>query len=544
MLIFATACSAALAANHAGLRSLHCGECINAISSGVNILLNPAISFGFATAGMTSRLGRCHTFDQRADGYARGESCCAAALETSASSIQMVGSAVRQDGKSASLTAPNGQAQRRLLIAGTGRLGCTSRSLSLLEAHGTGTALGDPIEMGSLAEAVLMSQLDRVPLAASSVKSNSGHAEPAAGIAGLVVLAETPRGCCSEECAVECAQYAREGFTAAVRVRVAVAARKAAKVRRGRISTRRREFFCGYSGTIVHQVVRRSLVQWVDRGVGSLVLNRRSFPWRRQSDDMEETSSRAFYCLRWQVSAASRVQPVDTATSLIMVETRWLGAASLAMKAARLAQMQLGNVRSVRELSVASRCGYVVVLLDAAESVAPSLHGVRAVVRVVQQMTRLAQPAPQLMLLTGGVQASSPSAGALNASSAAHGGAWGLGRVVRLEQPSWRVVSADLLADCWLPDAVGELIGEGGASSGAPTELVWRGGERQSAMLSWNASVGQPSRMMRARRLIRDYWRAGRAGATRAVLVCSRARGALAVVAQRPHCSWWARTWH
>ena len=233
-------------------------------------------------------------------------------------------------------------------------------------------------------------------------------------------------------------------------------------------------------------------------GVGAQQLQYQStrFPWLLYIHETitDEPGNVAFYCLRWQVSAASRVQPVDTATSLIMVETRWLGAASLAMKAARLAQMQLGSVRSVRELSVATRCGYVVVLLDAAESVAPSLHGVRAVVRVVQQMTRLAQPAPQLMLLTGGVQASSPSAGALNASSAAHGGAWGLGRVVRLEQPSWRVVSADLLADCWLPDAVGELIGEGGASSGAPTELVWRGGERQSAMLSWNASVGQPSR--------------------------------------------------
>ena len=140
----------------------------------------------------------------------------------------------------------------------------------------------------------------------------------------------------------------------------------------------------------------------------------------------------------------------------------------------RLAQRVLGEREDVRSCSGVT-LRHVVVLLDAAESVAPSLHGVRAVVRVVQQMMRLAQPAPQLMLLTGGVQASSPSAGALNASSAAHGGAWGLGRVVRLEQPSWRVVSADLLADCWLPDAVGELIGEGGASSGAPTDVVWRG---------------------------------------------------------------------
>ena len=136
-----TACSAALVASHAARRALQLGECTSSLASGVNLMLSPAVGTSFAVAGMTSPTGRCHTFDRRADGYCRGEGCGAFYFSTEADDVAVSGTAVQQDGPSASLTAPNGTSQQRLIEAVRAENGPS------LEAHGTGTALGDPIEV-------------------------------------------------------------------------------------------------------------------------------------------------------------------------------------------------------------------------------------------------------------------------------------------------------------------------------------------------------------------------------------------------------------
>eukprot|EP00966_Prymnesium_polylepis_P316839 7320952-Prymnesium_polylepis.1 len=139
---------------------------------------------------MTSARGRSHTFDARADGYARGEACGAMTLRSEAHSLSVEGSAVRQDGRSASLTAPNGQAQQGLLVAALDDARRAAAELMQNEAHGTGTALGDPIEAGSLGGAVVASrEATARPLAVGGIKANIGHAEPAAGMTGIVNLA-------------------------------------------------------------------------------------------------------------------------------------------------------------------------------------------------------------------------------------------------------------------------------------------------------------------------------------------------------------------
>ena len=140
-----------------------------------------------------SRTGRSHTFDQRANGYLRGEACVAVALRLchgGGTFISLAGCAVRQDGRSASLTAPSGQAQQALLRAALADAAVTADELSLSEAHGTGTALGDPIEAGSLAGAVLSARgAGTVAVGVGGVKANIGHAEPAAGLTGLLAVA-------------------------------------------------------------------------------------------------------------------------------------------------------------------------------------------------------------------------------------------------------------------------------------------------------------------------------------------------------------------
>ncbi len=141
------ACASSLAALHACVTTLKTGgECEDAVTIGTKVLSEGA-NYATSIGGMTSARGRCHTFDQRADGYCRGEGCGAFFLRSKPSSgVEVLGSAVQQDGPSASLTAPNGLSQRRLIESVSRAITDQIGSLSL-EAHGTGTALGDPIEV-------------------------------------------------------------------------------------------------------------------------------------------------------------------------------------------------------------------------------------------------------------------------------------------------------------------------------------------------------------------------------------------------------------
>ena len=197
-LAFDTACSTALVASHGAASALKLDECTDALVSNVNLMLLPGVSAIFAMAGMTSPTGKCHTFDAMADGYVRGEAIVATTLHSekavfgkgAGGALEIVGSRVICDGKSASLTAPNGQAQQALLKATLKASGMVSDDLDLLEAHGTGTALGDPIEMRSMFDSVFASRsASRPQLAVGAAKANVGHSEVAAGAVGLLKLA-------------------------------------------------------------------------------------------------------------------------------------------------------------------------------------------------------------------------------------------------------------------------------------------------------------------------------------------------------------------
>ena len=151
-----TACASALAALHVCASAVGVGgECDEGVGMGTKVL-SEGSNFATAAGGMTSPHGRCHTFDRRADGYCRGEGCGAFLLVSShaerdswtrVSSVSALASAVQQDGPSASLTAPNGSSQRRLIETVRLAIIPADGGVPILEAHGTGTALGDPIEV-------------------------------------------------------------------------------------------------------------------------------------------------------------------------------------------------------------------------------------------------------------------------------------------------------------------------------------------------------------------------------------------------------------
>jgi len=186
-----TACSSSLVAAHLATRDLRAGDCDTALVVGVNLLLDPELQIGLSRMTALSPDGRCKTFDATADGYGRGEGCVAVVLRRlddatgAGSRIRAViaGSAVNHDGAAGGLTAPNGEAQREVLRAALADARLRPLDVDHVEAHGTGTALGDPIEITALA-AVYGEDRER-PLTVGSVKTNIGHLEAAAGLAGL-----------------------------------------------------------------------------------------------------------------------------------------------------------------------------------------------------------------------------------------------------------------------------------------------------------------------------------------------------------------------
>ena len=194
-----TACSSSLVAVHLAIASLRNGECNLALAGGVNQLLAPEVTINFSKARMLSPDGRCKTFDATADGYTRGEGCGVIVLKRLSDALrdadnilaQIRGSAINHDGRSSGLTVPNGPSQQAVIRQALKNAGVEPEQVSYIEAHGTGTSLGDPIEVGALAGVFAEKRPSESSLAIGSVKTNIGHLEGAAGIAGLmkVVLA-------------------------------------------------------------------------------------------------------------------------------------------------------------------------------------------------------------------------------------------------------------------------------------------------------------------------------------------------------------------
>ncbi|MFF7645684.1 beta-ketoacyl synthase N-terminal-like domain-containing protein [Streptomyces canus] len=189
-----TACSSSLVAVHHACVSLRTGESDTAIAAGVNLLLSPVVSMAFRRAGALAPDGRCKPFSPDANGIGRGEGCAAVILkrlsdaERDGDRVLAVirATAVNSDGRSNGLLAPNPAAQQALLTTVYGRAGLTPAHVDYVEAHGTGTPLGDPIEAGALGAVLGADRDPDQPLLLGSVKSNLGHLESAAGVAGLV----------------------------------------------------------------------------------------------------------------------------------------------------------------------------------------------------------------------------------------------------------------------------------------------------------------------------------------------------------------------
>ncbi len=189
-----TACSSSLVAIHQACQALQLGECDLALAGGSNVLLSPATMITFSSAQMLAPDGRCKTFDAAADGYVRGEGCGVIVIKRLEDALRdgdriravIRGSAINQDGASGGLTVPNGVAQQRVITDALKRAGVAPSDVGYLEAHGTGTSLGDPIEAQAAGAVYGVGREANRPLLIGSAKTNIGHLEAAAGIAGVI----------------------------------------------------------------------------------------------------------------------------------------------------------------------------------------------------------------------------------------------------------------------------------------------------------------------------------------------------------------------
>jgi acyl transferase domain-containing protein/acyl carrier protein len=196
-----TACSSSAVAAHLACQAIRAGECDMALVGGVNLMLIPETSLSMAKLGALSPDGRCKTFDARADGYVRGEGAGVVVLKPLSAALAdgdlvhavIRGSAVNNDGRTNGLTAPNRQAQVRVLSRAYEAADLPPSSVGYVETHGTGTRLGDPIEAGALSQVMGVDRPLDQPCSIGSIKTNIGHLEAAAGVAALIKTAQAVR---------------------------------------------------------------------------------------------------------------------------------------------------------------------------------------------------------------------------------------------------------------------------------------------------------------------------------------------------------------
>ncbi len=195
-----TACSSSLVTVHLACQSLRRREIDLALAGGVNLMLSPEMTVTLTKAHMMAPDGRCNTFDASASGYVRGEGCGVVVLKRLSDAVAahdrilalIRGTAVNHDGRSNGLSAPNGPSQEAVIRTALGEAGLEPHHIGYIEAHGTGTRLGDPIEIEALRSVFAPGRPADQPLVVGSVKTNIGHLESAAGVAGLAEGRSSP----------------------------------------------------------------------------------------------------------------------------------------------------------------------------------------------------------------------------------------------------------------------------------------------------------------------------------------------------------------
>jgi NAD(P)-dependent dehydrogenase (short-subunit alcohol dehydrogenase family) len=444
-----------------------------ALALAVSLKLHPLATLGAAAAGMLSLDGRCKTFDTAANGYVRTEGVCSLLLTATQSALVVNSSAVRQDGRSASLTAPNGSAQLTLLQLTLLIAGLSTADVHSVEAHGTGTALGDPTEAGALA-AVHGKQRDLRGVVLGTGKASVGHAEAVSSLLGVWKAVKGMRHVEGTGNAKLRVMNPMVSTRLAGNASVILLATSTLACVHPAAASGVSSF--GYSGTISHAVLHALFCLPLRCSHARCSLNRRCFAWKETpAFTPSSAAATAFYSTHW-VAAPT----LSAAVPAVWLLLRLHAASSMqqGLHDAGGHAKELSALATISPLAALSTRGVswqlVALQLGAAEDAAPSIAGVETALLVAQQL-ECSAPAARLLLITCGAVTASSTANASPMASAAHGGVWGLGRIIRLEMaatlsvdfPSHRVGREELL----------DLVLHDGA------QLAWYAGRRSAACL-------------------------------------------------------------
>ena len=417
-MLIGTTCSSGLVAMSVATACLSSEDCGQTLVAAASLILRPFGHVWHASAGALSHRGRCHVFDRRADGFARSEAILAVMIEgrgATHTNLTVAGQAVCSDGRSATFTAPNGRAQCDLLAASLASADVKANALSCYEAHGTGTALGDPTEVSSVA-AVLQCTPGVTPaLAIGSFKGNVAHVEPGAGLAGLLMLCQ----------ALNVAHKPPNAQLRAVNPHVAAAVfgfycefciqpliSLRSEVAIGGVSS------FGINGTIAHAILR----------IASSSEHGRSWPipmrWRRcafvwlavHATAIVPATTSAYYAIAWGA----------TTVHLARVEPVWLLLSTIPALGADCTQNAMCSWR-------------VVLLMCTALETSPSINAMNMLLYVVQRVR-----SSSVLFLSTGLHSHTSLTGLPTLTACAYGGCVGFGRVVRMESTSLQVRQVDL----------------------------------------------------------------------------------------------------
>lgn len=415
-----TACSSSLVAVHSAELALRQAIALSVLQAAIRMILMPHSSLVANAAGMLSADGRCKTWDARSNGYVRAEGGGALLLQvhdwsSSQRPHMQRGSAVRQDGRSASLTAPNGSAQRVLILAALSLAEVSSEDVGRLEAHGTGTALGDPTEVGALIQTSRQSS-GGLPLGGS--KASCGHAEGGSGMLGLEQLLLNSLATTGNT-QLRTLNPLAQKLLSAVSPVLSFVTQSCAPSKRpcGGASS------FGYSGTIAHAVLQhvRARHDIECKRVTTMArehrFRRSTFSWRRSTPGRSRSGEDLLYAAAWCSLEAPKAGSACEAAVLAVMTGLEVHSSSKRMQPNRMQQKSQGQLAAVAAvLSQQGRYSF------------QPLAALVAALTLVQGQAARATPLAVWLLCCSGSQ-TSPSSWA----RASHASTWGLARVARAE---------------------------------------------------------------------------------------------------------------